>query len=87
MKLFKHKLKRMPIPYQHHIAIGEHKLEQVDQIKYLGVIFDEKLSWKAHVKHLCSKLSSGSWTLLKLRNYVDIQTLKTACYSLIYSHL
>ena len=85
--LFRHKLKRMPIPYQHHIAIGEHKLEQVDQIKYLGMIFDEKLPWKAHIKHLCSKISSGSWALLKLRNYVDIQTLKTVYYSLIYSHL
>ena len=40
--LFRHKLKRMPILYQHQIAIGEHKLEQVDQIKYLGVIFDKK---------------------------------------------
>ena len=42
--LFRHKLKRMPIPYQYQIAIGEHKLEQVDQIKFLKVIFDEKLS-------------------------------------------
>ena len=45
-----------------------------------------KNSWKAHIKHLCSKLS-GSWALLKLRNYVDIQMLKTVYYSLIYSHL
>ena len=84
--LFRHKLKIMPIPYQHQITIGEPKLEQVEQIKYLGVIFDEKLSWKAHFKHLCSKLSSGSWALQKLRNYVDIQMLKTVYYSLIYSH-
>ena len=84
--LFRHKLKRMSIPYQHQIAIGEHKLEQVEQIKYLGVIFDKKLSWKTPFKHLCSKLSSGSWALQKLRNYVDIQTLKTVYYSLLYSH-
>ena len=75
--LFRHKLKRMPIYYQYQIAIGEHKLEQIDRIKYQGVIFDEKLSWKPHVKHLCLKFFSGSWALLKLRNYVDIQTLKT----------
>ena len=55
--LFRHKLKRMPKPYQYQIAIGEHKLEQVDQIKYQGVIFDEKLLWKPHIKHLSLKLS------------------------------
>ena len=60
--LFRHKHKKMPISYQYQIEIGEHKLDQVDQIKYLEVIFDKKLSWKHHIKHkhLCSKLSSGS---------------------------
>ena len=39
------------------------------------------------IQHLCSKLSSGSWALLKLRNYVDTTTLKTVYYALIYSYL
>ena len=30
------------------------------EIKYLGVIFNDKLSWKSHIQHVCSKLSSGS---------------------------
>ena len=38
-------------------------------------------------KHVCSKLSNGSWALLKLRNYVDTTTLKTVYYALIYSYL
>ena len=40
--LFRYKLKGIPVPYQYQIEIGKHKLEQVDQIKYLGVIFDKK---------------------------------------------
>jgi len=36
---------------------------------------------------MCSKLSSGSWALLKLRDYVNLKTLITAYYSLVYSHL
>ena len=35
-------------------------IEQVNEIKYLGVIFNDKLSWKSHIQHVCSKLSSGS---------------------------
>ena len=69
------------------ITIGKHKIEQVSQIKYLGITFDDKLTWKPHVPQICSKLSSGSWALLKLRQYVDLLTLKTVYFSLIYSHL
>ena len=70
---------------KYNATIGKHSLEQVDQIKYLGIILDNKLSWKPHIQHIYTKLSSGSWPLSRLRNYVDISTLKTVCYSLIYS--
>jgi len=33
------------------IKIGNHELEQVKKMKYLGVIFDDKLSWKPHIEH------------------------------------
>jgi len=69
------------------VKIGKHEIEQVAQITYLGVIFDNKLTWKPHMQHVCNKLSSGAWALLKPRNYVDINTLKTVYYSIIYSHL
>ena len=57
-------------------------------VKYLGVIIDNKLNWKQHIQYLCSKLSSGSWALLKLRAYVNTSVLKTVTTALsipIYS--
>ena len=69
------------------IRIGKTNIGQVNEIKYLGVIFNDKLSWKSHIQHVCSKLSNGSWALLKLRNYVDSTTLKTVYYALIYPYL
>ena len=72
---------------QSEVKIEKNTIEEVSQIKYLGVFFDEKLSWKKHIQYIYSKLSSGSWALLKLWNYVDISTLKIAYYSLIYFHL
>ena len=68
------------------IRIGKTNIEQVNEIKYLGVIFNDKLSWKSYIQHVCYKLSNGSWALLKLRNYVDTTTLKTVYYALIYSY-
>ena len=53
----------------------------------MGVIFNDTLSWKSHIQHVCFKLSSGSWAQLKLRNYVDSTTLKTVYYALIYFYL
>ena len=67
--------------------IEKTNIEQVNEIKYLGVIFNDKLSWKSHIQHVCFKLSNGSWALVKLRNYVDTTTLKTVYYALIYSYL
>ena len=69
------------------ITIGKHKTEQVSQIKYLGIKFDDKLTWKPHIQQICSKLSSGSWAILKSRQYVDLLTLKTVYFSVIYTHL
>ena len=83
--LFRRNIKKNP--YKFTIETGKHVLEQVDQIKYLGVNFDEKLTWKIHIQYICNRLSSGSWALLKLRNNVGIDTLKAEYYSLIYSHL
>ena len=69
------------------IRIGKTNIEQVNEIKYLGVIFNDKLYWKFHIQHVSSKLSSGSWPRLELRNYIDITTLKIVYYALIYSYL
>ena len=71
------------------IRIGKTNIEQVNEIKYLGVIFNDKLCWKFHIQHTCSKLANASWALLKLRNYmyIDTTTLKTVYYALIYSYL
>ena len=74
-------------PINMNILIGKHEIEQVSQLKYLEVIIDNKLNWKPHIQYLCSKLSSGSWALLKLRAYVNTSVLKIVYYSLIYSHL
>jgi len=31
----------------------DHKLEKVEELTYLGVKFDSKLSWELHTRQLC----------------------------------
>ena len=69
------------------IRIGQNIINHKTNVKYLGVVIDEKMSWKNHVNYLCSKLAKGCWTISKLRNYVDLHTSRILYYSLIYPHL
>ena len=34
------------------IKIGNQKLKKVDQVKFLGIIIDDKLNWEPHIDHL-----------------------------------
>ena len=57
------------------------------EVKYLGVILDEKLTWKSHTVYINNKLSKCLWALCKLRHYTNIETLKLIYYSLAHPHL
>merc|ERR1712183_1133079 len=62
-------------------------IEQSENIKYLGVVLDEKLNWRAHLKSLKSNLSRSCFAMSKLRYYLDTNTLKMVYYSLFYPHI
>ena len=39
------------------ICTNQNLISVTDNVKYLGVHVDYKLSWKTHINNLCSKLS------------------------------
>ena len=43
-------------------------IEKKDHIKYLGVLLDEKLSWKHHIAYVCSRLArnTGIFSMLMI---------------------
>ena len=45
------------------ISIGQNRINHKTNVKYLGVVIDEKMSWKNHVNYLCSKLAKGCWAI------------------------
>ena len=71
------------------IQIGQNKIVRVNKMKYLEVMMDDTLSWKEHVNYLNSKIARGSWAwaISKIKPYVNIKTLRTLYYCLIYPHL
>ena len=58
-----------------------------EKIKFLGVIFDEKLSFKFHFEELLSKLSRVVGISYKSRYLVPEAVLRTLYLSLGWSHM
>ena len=53
--------------------------------KILGVIIDNKLRFKSHVKNLCKKASQKIWALSRLINYLNDSKKKIIFNALIKS--
>ena len=69
------------------IRINGIEIERKSITKFLGLQIDEKLNWKAHITHLCNKVSKSIAILRKVRSIFPLNILKMIYMSLIYSHL
>ena len=63
------------------------KIQKSLSTKYLGVILDENLDWKLHIKCLHTKLSQAVGILAKLRHYFNPKNLVVMYYVFFYSHI
>ena len=52
-------------PNEYFIDIDGHRVYAAKTVKYLGVVFDCTLTWKAHIEYLLTKTNSV-WNLLKI---------------------
>ena len=69
------------------IKIDEANIMEVQCIKYLGVILDNKLSWIQHISYVKRKISKGIGIMYKARNYIDKKVLLGLYHSYIYPYL
>ena len=69
------------------LYINRTKIEQVKEFCFLGILFDECLTWKAHVQKIGSKISMANGTLNRLKKFVPQEVLKIIYNALILPHL
>ena len=62
-------------------------MERKSYVKYLGMLTDETLSWKNHILHIASKISTSIGTIVRLRHFVPLNTLQHIYRSLIQPYL
>ena len=73
LKLNVSKSKCMAFKYNYrlNLRVDGEVIEQVEEIKYLGVIIDSKLTFKLHIDYVIKKVSKKVYFLSRIRNKIS----------------
>ena len=69
------------------LSFGNVVIKRVTNLKYLGIIVDEMITWKDHVRALTIKVSPGTGILNRLKHFIPHKALKTLYYTVVSSYL
>ena len=69
------------------LLIDGESIDEVQKTKFLGIIIDNKLSWKYHIDHISGKIARGIGMIIQAREYLNKQGLLSLYYSFIYPYL
>ena len=68
------------------LNIDDNNITEISETKFLGVIVDNQLNWKAHIKHISNKVSKSVAILRLLRDIFPKSILKTLYLTLTYPY-
>lgn len=69
------------------ITLDHRSIEHVQYIKFLGILIDEKMTWKHHIDMVVSRLSSVCFLIRQLKNTVSFEVLRLVYFGLAQSTL
>ena len=75
------------------ISIGGIKLqrvgnaEQEQYVKFLGILLDEKLTWKFHIDYVNNKICRALFAIKQAKHFIHKESLLSLYNALIYPHL
>ena len=69
------------------IHINKVAIEEVQHVKYLGVLIDSQLTFNYHIDELNRKVSRAIGVLYKLRPFVTSKVIANVYYAIIYPFL
>ena len=69
------------------IVFDKQLIERVHTTKFLGVVIDDKLSWHRHIAYVCKKLTKSLSVIYKVKNILNVDSLKYLYNSLILPYL
>ena len=69
------------------LTISNHVIERQEFIKFLGVVLDENLNWKEHIKHTENKIAKNVGLLCKTIPFLERNALLALYYSYIQTYI
>ena len=69
------------------VLIDNVPVKEVTEVRFLGVVLDPLLDWKAHIQHLAKKLKVSFATLKRITPYIPRINYKSIYHTLFESHL
>ena len=69
------------------LKMGNHVIERTKSYRYLGLLVDEKFSWRDHINEVCSKLSQVAGVIFKIRTLLTKEALMLVYHALVGSKL
>ena len=78
---------RQKINQNFNLVINNTQIERKSEARFLGIIVDDKLTWKQHIIALKSKMSRYVGIMYKIRNLLPAKALLQIFHSFVQSHL
>ena len=69
------------------LKIANWEIERTNAIKFFGILLDENISWKNHIRSVEKKLAKNIGFLYRAKYLLDGSSLKTIYFSYIHSYL
>ena len=69
------------------INVGKTTMSNTHCTRYLGVLIDDKLTWKEHINQLYCKLLTNKHLLLNAKHLLPNFCLRKIYFAHIYSHI
>jgi hypothetical protein len=67
------------------IKYNNKNLHEANNVKFLGMILDNAISWKNHTESLKGKLNKSSYIIRKSKQFLSITALKMVYYAFFHS--
>ena len=69
------------------LKIEGEAISEVTKTKFLGVIIDNRLNWQHHISYISCKIAKGIGIIIKLRKFLNNESLRSLYYAFIYPYL
>ena len=69
------------------LRLNDILIERKESLKFLGILIDETLSWKKHIKVIETKIACAIGILYRSRTFLDLNSRKLLYFSFVHSHL